>query len=133
MSDLIVDPADLGTYLGDTTIDPDRALLLLIAAQALCESIVTPLPAGAEAVVWDVTARAFANPTNTQSEGAGPFTVTFGAVAGGLWLTNQNKATLRRLAGMGGAFNIDTMPATAGQNLSWWDTGSCVTDDWSAF
>lgn len=121
MSDPIVDPTDLGIYLGITDIDQVRATLILQQAQALCESVVTPLPAGATAVMLDVAARAWANPLNAQQQGAGPFTVGYGAVSGGLWLTQQNKATLRRLAGGGGAFTFDTMPATAGQGLPWWD------------
>lgn len=128
MSTPIVVPADLGTYLGDPNIDVDRALLVLNLAQSLCETIVSPLPDGAAAVVLDVAARGFSNPSNAQNQGAGPFTVGYGAVSGGLWLTRTNKAILRRLGGGGGAFTIDTMPATAGQGLpSWdvdgWDTG----------
>lgn len=124
MTDPILDSSDLSTYLG-STVDENRATLLIGYAQALCEAIVSPLPAGAEAVVMDVVVRALMNPANLESQGVGPFPVTFGAVSGGLWLTNQNKANLRLLAGgSGGAFTIDTMPATAGQNLPWWDYGS---------
>jgi len=115
-----VEPADLGTYLG-VTVDDARAQKLIDLATALCQSIVNPLPDGAEAVVLDVVARAYSNPTNAPQQSAGPFSVSFGAVGGGLWLTRQNKATLRRLAGSGGAFTIDTMPATAGTSLPWWD------------
>jgi hypothetical protein len=123
VSDPIVDPSDLATYLG-VAVDEDRATLLIGYAQALCEAIVSPLPAGAKAVVTDVAVRAYSNPMNVQAQTAGQ-SVTFGAVSGGLWLTNQNKATLRLLSGgTGGAFTIDTMPATAGQNLPWWDIGS---------
>lgn len=128
MSDPVVDPSDLGTYLG-APVDEGRAELLIQYAQALCEAVVTPLPSGAAAVVIDVVVRALMNPGNVQSEAVGPFPVSFGAVSGGLWLTNNNKATLRRLAGQVGAFTIDTMPATAGQGLPWWDFGT-VTDGW---
>ena len=59
---------------------------------------------------------------------------TKGSGNGGLWLTRQNKTTLRRLAGQGGAFTIDTMPATAGQSLPWWDVAASGPDglgaDW---
>ena len=132
MSVPIVGPSDLGTYLGIADVSPitDRLTLVISYAQTLCESLVSPLPAGAEAVVVDVVVRAFTNPGNTQSQGAGPYNVNWGAVAGGRWLTRQNKATLRRLAGGGGAFTFDTMPATAGQNLPWWDTGVTVGPDW---
>lgn len=126
---LVVLPDDLGTYL-NTTVDADRAYLLLGLAQSLCESILTPLPDGAAAVILDVAARAYGNPTNVQSQGVGGFTVGYGTVGGGLWLTRQNKATLRRLAGGGGAFTIDTTPAGAGENLPPWDTG-VFGDEWS--
>jgi hypothetical protein len=117
---MTVSPADLGTYLS-TSVDDDRAQLLLDLAQQLCESIVKPLPDGADAVVLDVAARSYSNPANVTQEAAGPFSANFGPVGGGLWLTRQNKATLRRLAGSGGAFSIDTMPATAGANLPPWE------------
>jgi hypothetical protein len=117
---MTVTPADLGTYLS-TSVDDDRAQLLLDLAQQLCESIVKPLPDGADAVVLDVAARSYSNPANVTQEAAGPFSANFGPVGGGLWLTRQNKATLRRLAGSGGAFSIDTMPATAGTNLPPWE------------
>ena len=117
---MTVTPADLGTYLG-VTVDDTRGQYLIDRAMELCLSVVDPLPAGSDAVVLDVAARAFSNPSNVTSQGAGPFPVAYGAVGGGLWLTRQNKATLRRLAGSGGAFTIDTMPTTAGQGLPWWD------------
>jgi hypothetical protein len=113
-------PADLGTYLG-TTVDEDRAQLLIDSAVQLCESIVAPLPTGADAVVLDVATRAYSNPANATQQAAGPFSANFGPVGGGLWLTRQNKAALRRLAGSGGAFTIDTMPATAGTLLPPWE------------
>ncbi|MGZ4621461.1 MAG: hypothetical protein ACXVGF_04770 [Blastococcus sp.] len=116
-------PADLGTYLG-ATVDDTRAQYLIDKATELCLSVCDPLPTTADAVILDVAARAYSNPGNVTSQGAGPFPVTYGAVGGGLWLTRQNKATLRRLNGGGGAFTIDTMPATAGQNLPWWDNNS---------
>jgi hypothetical protein len=77
----------------------------------------------------DVVVRAFTNPANATSEGAGPFPVNWGTISGGLWLTQQNKETLRVLAGRGGAFTISTMPATAGQNLPWWDQNVPITAD----
>jgi hypothetical protein len=117
---MTVTPADLGTYLS-ATVDDDRGQLLLDLAQQLCESIVKPLPNGADAVVLDVAARAYSNPTNAVQQGAGPFSANFGPVGGGMWLTRQNKATLRRLAGSGGAFSIDTMPAAAGTDLPPWE------------
>jgi hypothetical protein len=45
-------------------------------------------------------------------------------MSGGLWLTRNDKATLRRLNGGGGAFTIDTVPAGAGEALPPWGTGT---------
>jgi hypothetical protein len=119
-----VTPNDLGTYLGTTlAYDDERALLMISLAVGLCESIVNPLPPAADAVILDVAARAYSNPGNVTAQGAAPFSVNYGAVSGGLWLTRQNKATLRRLNGSGGAFTIDTAPAIA-QALPWWETNA---------
>lgn len=131
MSTPVVSLDDFATYLNDE-LDDVRAAFVLGLAQQLCESIVSPLPSGAEVVVLDVAERAYANPTNVggsavgmYSEGVGPYSeASPGTVGGGLYLTQENKATLRRLAGSGGAFTIDTCPATAGQNLPWWDVGA---------
>ena len=111
--------SDLGTYLG-TTVDQTRAEYLIDRAIDLCLSICDPLPATADSVVLDVAARAYSNPSNAQTQSMGPFSATFGAASGGLWLTRQNKATLRRLNGGGGAFTIDTAPATA-PAMPWWE------------
>lgn len=131
MSTPIVTADDLGTYLG-STVDTVRATQLIGWAQALCESVVTPLPAGSEPVVLDVAARGYTNPTNAHQETAGPFSASFGTVAGGLWLTRANKSTLRRLAGGGGAFTVDTTPANAGQNLPPWDVGTYYGIDYGS-
>ena len=120
---MTVAPADLGTYLG-VTVDTTRAQYLIDRATDLCTSLVNPLPAGSDAVVLDVAARAYLNPGNVQADNGGPYGATFGPVGGGLWLTRQNKATLRRLGSGGGAFTIDTLPADAGSSLPWWDTNS---------
>ncbi|HEU5026586.1 MAG TPA: hypothetical protein VFV01_16845 [Spirillospora sp.] len=126
---MTVTPTDLGTYLG-VTIDPgdDRAMLLIDLATQLCESIVNPLPDGADAVVLDVVSRAFTNPTNAHQQTTGPFSASYGTVAGGLWLTRANKATLRRLAGSGGAFTIDVAPVTA-PAVPWWEVNTWGFDD----
>jgi hypothetical protein len=115
---MTVAASDLGTYLALPSIDTGRATYIIGLAVQLCESIVTPLPDGSDAVVLDVAARAFGNPQNVMEISA-----QYGVVAGGLWLTRKNKGTLRRLAGGGGAFTVDTIPATAGQSLPPWDTG----------
>ena len=98
--------ADLGLYLG-AEVREDRATYLIAQATSLCESIISPLPAGADAVVLDVAARAYSNPGNVSSQNVGPYSTSYGGAAGGLWLTRQNKATLRRLAGGSSAFGID--------------------------
>jgi hypothetical protein len=118
-----VAPTDLATYLGvGAAIDTARATYLVAQATALCQSIVNPLPAGSDAVVLDVAARAYSNPSNAQTQSLGPFSATFGAAGGGLWLTRQNKATLRRLNGGGSAFSIDTTPAAGvAVGLPFWD------------
>lgn len=120
---MTVTPADLALYLG-SEVDTARATFLIARATDLCTSVTSPLPPGSDAVVLDVTARAWMNPGNVTSEGMGPFNATFGAGAGGLWLTRQNKVSLRRLAGRGSAFAIDPTPAaaaTAIQGLPFWD------------
>lgn len=120
---MTVAASDLGTYLADPSIDTNRATYLIGLATQLCQSVVNPLPDGSDAVVLDVCARAYGNPSNVVQQTTGPFSANYGPVGGGLWLTRQNKLTLRRLAGGGGAFTIDTTPATAGQNLPAWDAG----------
>lgn len=128
---MTVTPDDLGTYLGaGSDVDQARAALLIDLSMQLCQSVVNPLPAGADAVVLDVAARAYSNPSNTSQQAAGPFSTNFGATAGGLWLTRANKATLRRLAGSGGAFTFDVMPPTADQSLPWWDRNHWGLGDW---
>jgi len=115
--------ADLATYLG-VELDAARATFLLAQATSLCESIVNPLPDGSDAVVLDVAARAYSNPGNVASQGVGSFNVSYGGAAGGLWLTRQNKATLRRLNGGSSAFSIDPIDpahvAAAVDGLPFW-------------
>lgn len=127
-------------YLNNQSLDVDRANLILGLAQTLCESIVNPLPAGSDIVILDVAERAFSNPTNVggsialYSEGEGPFnSSTPGTTSGGLWLTENNKRTLRTLAGKGGAFTIDTLSTSYTPSLPWWDAGASVpgnAGDW---
>ena len=123
---LIVTPKDLALWLDRTGIDDLRAALMLQAAIDLCASIVSPLPVTARGVVLGVAARAFTNVTSAHQMGLGSGQVSFGAQnssmgVGGLYLSRSDIATLRRLAGSGGAFTIDMTPATAGQGLPPWD------------
>lgn len=119
MADPIATPDDMAAVLGGD-IDPARAAILLDIAQELCTTIIDPLPANARAVVLGVAVRAYSNPTNVEQQSAGPFAVNYGSAAGGLYLTKQDRATLLRLAGRGGAFSIDLMPAER-PPLPWWD------------
>lgn len=126
----VVFPPEFAAYLGVAVVNKTRAEIVLRQAQTLCESIVTPLPTGAETVILDVATRAWPIIANA-AQGAGPYNDESGTVGTGLWLTRQNKSTLRRLAGGGGAFTFDTMPATAGQGLPWWDVNTGpVPGDW---
>lgn len=120
-----VTPADLSDFLG-VQVDVTRAVTVLNLAQQLCATIVAPLPDNALPVVIDVAARAYTNPVGASSQVAGPFST--GGTPGGIYLTRVNKATLRRLAGGGGAFTVETCPDTAGDNLPWWDYGNIQTD-----
>ena len=100
--------SDLQTFLGNSSIDSNRALMMLDGAYNLCSSIVTPLPETAAFVVLTVAARAFSNPEGITSETVGPFSVQ--RASAGLYLTKSDKATLRRLSGRKGAFSADTLP-----------------------
>jgi hypothetical protein len=132
----VVTVDDFALYINNQSLDRDRASYLLNLSQTLCESFVSPLPVGAEAVILDVAERAFSNPTfmggglGLYSEDVGPFsTTTPGTTGGGVWLSQRNRATLRRLAGGGGAFTIDVMPATAGANVTTWGNSFADDDD----
>lgn len=132
---MTVTPDDLATYLLDATISTDadksaRAQYIIDQATNLCLAVVNPLPTGADAVVLDVTTRAWSNPANAEAQSMPVGSVTYGTVSGGLWLTRQNRQTLRNLAGGGGAFTIDVTPDGAVENLPWWDVDSAVPGDW---
>ena len=100
-------PDELATYLGDSNIDQTRAALLLRLAESLAESIVAPLPDGAESVVLSASSRAYTNPEGLTSETIGPF--NYQRPNGNVYLTREERRTLRRLAGGGGAFSIDML------------------------
>lgn len=125
--------SDLATYLGLSTIDDVRASQILALAESLCASIVNPLPAGAEPVVLDVASRAWNNPKGAQSStnavGSVSQSTSYPGVAGGLYLTRENKATLRRLtSGSSSIFTINILPDVA-PALPWWDNGA-ITFGW---
>ncbi|MGW2048538.1 hypothetical protein ACWCPF_25650 [Streptomyces sp. NPDC001858] len=109
----------LGLYLGLPEIDGDRADLLIATAVSLCQTIVKPLPEGAEAVVLSVAGRAYVNPQQVSYETIGPMSVQRPQGSGGLYLTKSDKSALKSLAGRGGAFTVDPTPATADPSPTW--------------
>lgn len=109
----------LGLFLGLDEIDGDRADLLINSALSLCQTIVKPLPEGAEAVVLSVAGRAYVNPQQVSYETIGPMSVQRPSGSGGLYLTKADKSALKSLAGRGGAFTVDPTPDTADPWASW--------------
>jgi hypothetical protein len=121
MSDPLVDPSDLGTYLSDDKINQDRALLMIGLAQELCESVVADLPDTARGVVLRVAARAYTTTLVSrkgQMQDAGS---PYGGGGAGLCLTDEDVVDLRRITGSGGAFSIDLLPADYAVVLPPWD------------
>ena len=116
-------PSELATYMGVPvdSIDGDRANLMLSLAEDLCVSIVSPLPDTARTVVLAVAARAMVDTTGIRAVGLGSGQITFQGGSGGIYLSRGDIATLRRLAGAGGAFTVDPTPAGAGTGLPPWD------------
>ncbi len=109
----------LGLYLGLSEIDGNRADLLIASAVSLCQTVVKPLPDGAEAVVLSVAGRAYVNPQQVSYETIGPMSVQRPQGSGGLYLTKNDKAALKSLAGRGGAFTVDPTPETADPAPTW--------------
>ena len=102
-------------------IDVNRGQLLLDLAIEQCETIASPCPQVARSIVYAVAARAYLNPTGITSETIGPATVNFGSTGIGIYLRPAEEKMLRRIAGMGGAFSVDMMPADAAMHLMPWD------------
>ncbi|MFE4818632.1 hypothetical protein ACFRFU_19795 [Streptomyces sp. NPDC056704] len=109
----------LGLYLGLDEILGDRADLLLVTATALCKTVVSPLPEGAEAVVLSVAGRAYVNPQQVAYETIGPMSVQRPSGSGGMYLTKADRTALKSLAGRGGAFTVDPTPASADPTPTW--------------
>lgn len=109
----------LGLYLGLDEVEGARADLLIATAVSLCQTVVTPLPEGAEAVVLSVAGRAYVNPQQVSYETVGPMSVQRPQGSGGLYLTKADKSALKSLAGRGGAFTVDPTPATADPSPTW--------------
>lgn len=113
---LEVTAEDLALYLDLAEINGARADLLIAQAIALAESIVSPLPDSASAVILAIAGRAYANPQGVSYETIGPIAVQ--RPQAGLYMTRDERRTLQRLAGRGGAFTIDPTPADADPTVS---------------
>lgn len=118
---------DLATFLGVQVDDP-RMTSILGYAQTLCETVVSPLPAGADAVVLGVAARAYENPTGSTTQLAlGTGHVSYGTPSnsssfGGLRLLKSDRAALIALtSGRSGAFSVSMLPAGYSMDLPYWD------------
>lgn len=108
---VITTTADLATFM-NVTVDDDRAQLMLDCVEGEAVSIAGPLPGEARGVVLTAAARAYANPLSTSSQSADGASASW--VPGGLFLSRQERRTLRRLAGIGGgAFTVNPTPADA--------------------
>lgn len=121
-------PADLALFLG-TTVDTDRATLILGLAQDACEELLTPLPEAAKRIVLSVGARVYTNPTSVTNEVVGPYSTTRPDV----YLTKQERASLRRLGGVGGAGSTSVLvqAANAVQAVAVAATAGTFTLSWN--
>jgi hypothetical protein len=129
-----VDAADLATYLNDSSLNVERASMMIADAQAACEMVVSPLPDGAAFVVRRVAARAYLQ-TSARQYQLGAADSTFGgapSMAGGVYLTQTDRRDLRAASGGGGAFSIDVLPASYSYTPPWWGSAGDVAGDWDA-
>ncbi|PSJ29560.1 hypothetical protein B7P34_06745 [Streptosporangium nondiastaticum] len=123
----VVTPQDLADLLGQD-VQEDRARMIIVQAEALCRAVVSPLPEGAGAVVLSVAARAYANPQGIVAETVGPYSVQRPHAQAGLYMTRDERRSLKLMAGRGGAFSINPTPPGAGAppgrpaswDLPWW-------------
>ncbi len=125
MTDPLVNATDIGTYLNDVSIQVPRAEMMILDAQILCESVVNPLPDTAAPIVKRIAARAYVSTTTNRNQQLAAGGSPIGGMGGGVWLSHTDIADLRRLAGGGGAFMVDTLPPDyVAPLLPWWDQGS---------
>jgi hypothetical protein len=127
MSDPVITPAILAVYLNDPTIDVTRATQMIARAQALCESVISPLPDGAEVVVERVAGRAYVSTVTTRTAqliAAGSQIGGQPMGTGGVYLTRADRADLRRAAGGGTAFTINLLPSTYTYTLPIYDVNT---------
>lgn len=131
MSDPLVDPSDLATYMQVDSVNCDRAAMLLADAQSLCETVVAPLPAGAEAVIRRMAAAAYTNPSGARMTALGAARVEYdsgsAATALGVRMTAADRRDIRRLAGGSGAFSFDLIPSDALSTLPIWDVDPVIS------
>lgn len=113
---LPVTAEDLAVYLDLEEINGARADLMIEQATLMAESIVSPLPDSASAVILAIAGRAYANPQGVSYETVGPIAVQ--RPQAGLYMTRDERRTLQRLAGRGGAFTIDPTPADADPSVT---------------
>lgn len=113
MSEPLISSDDLATYLNDPSIDEDRADTMIADATQACETIVNPVPAAAAYIVKRVAGRGYSSAVRGGGKQAVAGGSPFGAVpgAGAIYLTRYDERDLRRVAGGGGAFSIDLLPA----------------------
>jgi hypothetical protein len=129
MSDPIVSVPDLATYLNDPTIDSARAEAMINDAQALAETVVSPLPAAASVIVKRIAARAYVSTMTTRTSQMIAAGSQIGAMPlgmGGIYLTRGDRADLRRLTGGGAAFTINPLPAGYALDVPPWDFNGAV-------
>lgn len=110
---------ELGLFLDLDEIDGNRADFLINKAISLCQTVVKPLPEGADTVVLSVAGRAYLNPGQVTYETIGPMSVQRPTGSGGIYLTKADKSALKSAAGRGGAFTADPTPATADPSPTW--------------
>lgn len=110
---------ELGLFLNLDEIDGNRGEFLIDKAISLCQTVVTPLPDGADSVVLSVAGRAYLNPGQVTYETIGPMSVQRPTGSGGLYLTKADRSALKSAAGRGGAFTVDPTPTTADPSPTW--------------
>jgi len=110
---------ELGLFLNLDEIDGDRGEFLINKAISLCQTVVKPLPEGADSVVLSVAGRAYLNPGQVTYETIGPMSVQRPSGSGGLYLTKADRSALKAAAGRGGAFSVDPTPEDANPWATW--------------
>ena len=99
--------------------DSDRVETLLADASALVDevagAVITSPPATLVPLVCEVARRAFDNPAGFESETTGGYTWRVGASGSGVYLTSDERRTVRRAAGVLGVGSVtmsNDFPAT---------------------